>query len=265
MTSSWSPDHYLRFGEERTRPATELAGRVAIDTPGTVLDLGCGPGNSTAVLRHRWPQAVVTGLDSSTEMIDAARRGHPHGVWILADARTWAPPTPFDVVFSSAAIQWMPEHRALVRRLFDSCAQGGALAFQIPSRPYSTISRLMEEVADAHPWKNRIDRAGAKEALTMHPPDFYYDALSDRADRLDIWETEYHHVLPDADAIVDWIAGTGLRPFLDALDTDEERHLFRDELTARVADAYPPRADGRVLFPFKRLFLIAYRPAASRS
>jgi trans-aconitate 2-methyltransferase len=262
MTSSWSPDQYLRFGDERTRPAAELAARIAVPAPRTVVDLGCGPGNSAAILRARWPLATVTGLDSSPEMIAAARRTEPSQPWILDDAETWNPTNPFDVVFSSAAIQWMRDHEALVRRLFGHVASGGAFAFQIPSRAYSTLTQLMVEVAEDARWKARLDRAGAARALTMHPPAFYYDALADRAERLDIWETEYQHVLPTAEAIVDWIASTGLRPFLDALADDGERRQFRDRLTARVGEAYPRRLDGRVLFPFKRLFLIAYRPSA---
>jgi trans-aconitate 2-methyltransferase len=255
--STWNAAHYLKYGDERTRPSADLAARVELAAPRAIVDLGCGPGNSTRILRERWPQADVLGVDSSPEMIAAARQSFPQQDWLLADASTWAPAEPVDVVFSNAALQWMPDHRALMRRLFAAVAPGGALAFQIPSGTFATVRTLIHDISRDPAWNERM--AGPRTALTMEPPAFYYDALSADANRLDIWETEYHHVMPSQEAIVDWISSTGLRPFLAVLATETERTAFLAELRRRVALAYESRADGNVLFPFRRTFVIAYR------
>lgn len=255
--SSWNADQYLKFGDERTRPAADLAARVALDEPASIADLGCGPGNSTQVLRQRWPSAEIVGVDSSPEMIQSAKKCYPLQKWVLADAADWTPPSSLDLVYSNAALQWLPDHGPLVRRLLGLAAQGGALAFQIPSGTFATVRTLIHDISHDATWNHRME--AARGALTMESPAFYYDALCDIASRLDIWETEYHHLLPNTAAIVDWMAGTGLRPFLAALDNEDERVEFVRELRRRVGEAYETRADGRVLFPFRRTFVIAYR------
>lgn len=252
----WDPRHYLQFGDERTRPSLDLAGRIAIDAPQRVIDLGCGPGNSTQVLAARWPGSRIVGLDSSPKMIDSARSEYPHQEWLLDHIETWSSAPVFDVVFSNAALQWVPEHGPLVQRLFGAVAPGGALAFQIPSADYALVRSLIHEIARSGPWAPLMsDPLGA---LTMRPPAFYYDHLAASASRLDMWETEYVHVLESPDAIVDWISSTGLRPFLDALDAHADKQRFEGQLRERVRDAYTRRADGKVLFPFRRTFVIAY-------
>jgi trans-aconitate 2-methyltransferase len=251
----WDADAYLRFGDERTRPAVDLAARIAVPAPGTVVDLGCGPGNSTAVLRRRWPDARVSGVDASPEMIAAARRAHPEHDWLCADIRAWSPGAAVDVVFSNATLHWLGEHPALVRRLFGFVAPGGALAFQIPSDAQALVRRLVHEVADDPAWSARM--TAARTALTMERPEVYYDALAEVATRMDLWETEYAHVMDEPRAIVEWMASTGMRPFLEPLAT-AERDRFTAMLLARVEKGYPRRRDGRVLFPFRRLFVIAY-------
>jgi trans-aconitate 2-methyltransferase len=257
MAPAWDASDYLRFGDERTRPSVDLVARIDVSSPARIIDLGCGPGNSTRVLHERWPEARITGLDSSPEMIEAARESGSRTEWVLGDAASWRAEEPFDVVFSNAALQWMPDHAALVRRLLDQVAQGGALAFQIPSDRYALVRNLIDDVADDLAWRERM--SGPRSSLTMQAPAFYYDALVGSAARLDIWETEYSHVLESPEAIVEWISSTGLHPFLDALDTEAERELFSEMLTERVVEGYPRRVDGKVLFPFRRLFVIAYR------
>lgn len=254
--AGWNPSEYLRFGDERTRPAIDLASRIAVDLPASVVDLGCGPGNSTSVLSQRWPQARVLGLDGSAEMIAVASAGCPEGEWLVSDIAQWNPEVPFDVVFSNAALQWLPHHGPLVERLFGFVAPGGALAFQIPSATYAEVRSLIHEIAREEAWASRMQRPLG--VLTMEPPDFYYDRLAPQARSVDIWETEYVHVMESHSAIVDWIASTGLRPFLEALDSDGERNEFVADLRARVACSYPVQRDGRVLFPFRRTFVIAY-------
>lgn len=253
---TWDPDSYLRFGDERTRPSVDLAARVALGAPATVIDLGCGPGNSTQVLRERWPQAQVTGLDSSQKMIETARAEHPDQQWLLGRIEQWEPAAPFDVVFSNAALQWIPNHAHLVQRLFAQVAPGGALAFQVPSGQYAPLRVLIDEVSRDPAWDARLEPA--RSVLTMESPAVYYDALAPHASSIDMWETEYHHVLDSPQAIVEWISSTGLRPFLGALDSARERERFVAMLNERVAAAYERRCDGRVLFGFKRIFVIAY-------
>jgi trans-aconitate 2-methyltransferase len=257
MAGGWNPKHYLQFGDERTRPAIDLCCRIEIDAPGSVVDLGCGPGNSTAVLRNRWPDARVTGIDSSSEMIEAARAACPEGDWVLADIATWTPDRSFDVVFSNATLQWVPDHAPLVERLFGHVATDGALAFQIPAETYAHVRTLIHEIARDPAWYARMTRP--LTILTMEPPAFYYDRLAPLARSVDLWQTEYMHVMDSQAAIVDWISSTGLRPFLRALDTESERARFLEKLHKRVAESYEVRPDGKVLLPFKRIFVIAYK------
>jgi trans-aconitate 2-methyltransferase len=255
--ATWNATHYLKYADERTRPSIDLAARINLDAPHSIVDLGCGPGNSTQVLRNRWPMAKLLGVDTSPEMIEAARTRYPDHEWLIADASSWTTPEPLDLVYSNAALQWIPDHRSLMRRLFSMVASGGTLAFQIPSGTFATVRTLIHDISRMPAWSEQMD--AARQALTMESPEFYYDALCDVASSLDIWETEYYHVLASKAAIVDWISSTGLRPFLAALDTDAERSEFVAELQNRVDAAYEAQIDGKVLFSFRRTFVIAYR------
>lgn len=255
--TDWSASHYLRYGDERTRPAEDLTARIGLRTPHTIADLGCGPGNSTQVLCARWPNARVLGVDNSPEMIAAARHSYPEQDWLLANISNWTPAAHFDLIFSNAALQWLPDHAPLLQRLIKLVAVDGALAFQVPSSTYAAIRTLVHEVSRDPAWNGRMNEP--RNSLTMEAPAFYYDALVADTTVLDIWETEYHHVMTSRDALIDWMASTGLRPFLAALDDDPERNVFLDKLRRRLNEAYEIRADGKVLFPFRRTFVIAYR------
>lgn len=252
----WDPGSYLKFEDYRTRPSVDLVSHIHIADPRTVIDLGCGPGNSTQALRSRWPSARVVGMDSSPEMIAAAREAYPEKEWVLGDISTWSSDRPFDVVFSNAALQWVGDHHNVLPRLLANVASGGALAIQLPAAMYSSIRGIIHEVADDSMWSSRM--RSARTALTIEKPYVYYDALAPVARRVDLWETEYYHVLESPAAIIEWISSTGLRPFLDALDTDDERERFNSMLLERVTAAYPACADGNVLFPFRRVFFVAY-------
>ena len=253
----WNAEHYLKFGDERTRPAADLVAQIRLDSPATIADLGCGPGNSTHLLRDRWPGADVVGIDNSSEMLQAARQQYPEQTWVLADVSRWTPDHPFDLLFSNAAFQWTASHDVLVRRLFDFVLPDGALAFQIPSSTFATVRTLIYEISREPRWNDWMD--GPRHALTMESPSFYYDVLVGKASHLDIWETEYNHVMDSQESIVDWMASTGLRPFLDVLESEAERNEFRNQLCDRVSRAYESRIDGKVLYPFRRTFVIAYR------
>jgi trans-aconitate 2-methyltransferase len=254
---SWDADTYLKFADERTRPSLDLVAQIALEHPARIIDLGCGPGNSTAVLRARWPRAEITGLDNSPDMIAAAREKHPEGPWVLGSIADWTAEAPCDLVLSNAAMQWVPNHQTLFPHLLRQVAPGGALAVQMPVHLFSPVHQHILAIADDPTWRDRMSTA--KNAIVVERPSFYYDLLQPLAARIDLWETEYHHVLDGPEAIVTWIRGTGLRPFLQALETDQQRQRFETLLLAGVSAAYPRRVDGRVLFPFRRLFIIAYR------
>ncbi|HVU25517.1 MAG TPA: methyltransferase domain-containing protein [Opitutus sp.] len=256
---TWDSQQYLKFSAERTQPAVDLAARIALDAPRRVIDLGCGPGNSTAVLARRWPGVELTGLDSSPAMIATAQADFPEFAWHTGDIAAWSAPAnaPFDVVFSNAALQWVPDHARLLPHLFAQVAPGGACAFQVPANFDAPPHRLMRELAASPAWRAHFDPPPRE--WHAHSPEFYYDLLSPVAARLDLWTTTYIHVLEDVDAIIAWYRGTGLRPWLDRLPDGAMRARFLAEYRAALAPHFPPRPDGRVLFPFHRLFAIAYR------
>jgi trans-aconitate 2-methyltransferase len=250
---SWNPSLYLTFADERTRPALELLARIQTDNPKRVADLGCGPGNSTAPLVARWPNAKVEGVDSSQAMIDAANAAKIRARFTLSDIATWSPKEKYDVIFSNATYQWLPDHAALLPRLMGFVAPGGSFAFQVPNNQYAPSHNLMRDVAAQGPWADKLANVRGVFVEKTHD---YYDILSRHAASLDIWTTEYLQVLEGEDAVFKWVSGTGLRPYLDALDPGE-RETFTREYKARLNIAYPRRADGKTLFPFSRLFAVA--------
>ena len=255
MPDTWSPATYLQFEDERTRPARDLIAQVPLAGATKVVDVGCGPGNSTAVLLARYPAAEIVGFDSSPAMLEQARSLLPRCTFIEADASEWIPDATVDLVFANATYQWVPDHLALFPRMLAALRPGAVLAVQMPDNVAEPTHRLMETVADDSRWRARLATA-ARAALP--PAGAYYDALQPLAARLDIWHTVYNHVLAGAPAIVDWVRGTGLRPFIDPLQPDEAAAFLRDYL-ALIAEAYPPRVDGRMLLRFPRLFLVAVR------
>jgi trans-aconitate 2-methyltransferase len=250
--TSWDNVQYLKFGDERTRPAQELLARVPLSTAQRVVDLGSGPGNSTALLQARWPEAHITGVESSADMLQRARADWPAIEWVHADLRHWEPPAPVDLLFANAVMQWLPDHATLFPALFERVRPGGVLAVQMPRNFEEPSHRLMRETPG--PWSTRIDRVRALTPTSS--PAFYYDLLAPRAAGLDIWQTTYEHVMPNAAAIVEWVKGTGLRPYLDAL-ADSDRAAYLDAYTQAIDSAYPMRADGKRLFSFPRLFIVA--------
>jgi trans-aconitate 2-methyltransferase len=255
----WDAALYLQFSTERTQPSIDLIQRIALAEPRRIVDLGCGPGNSTEALRRRWPGASIAGLDSSKEMIEAARQAYPSGAWEVADAAQWSAPEPCDLVFANALLQWIPDHQRICRRLMEQVAPEGALAVQLPAEAHyqSPVHHEIRNVSWEPAWRERLEAARAM--FTHAPAAFYYDTLQPLASRIELWETTYYHVVAGSEALLDWYRGTGLRPFLEALAGDEERREFERRLLDRCIAAYPRQPGGRVLFPFTRLFFIAYR------
>jgi trans-aconitate 2-methyltransferase len=253
MPHTWDPDRYLTYADERGRPFVELLARVAAQSPREVVDLGCGPGNLTALLAQRWPAARVLGLDSSPEMIERAQ-GQGHRVsYDVADVRDWRPERPIDVLVSNATLQWVPGHLELLASLVASVAPGGWLAFQVPGNfdePSHTIRRDLA----AEPAYAAYTRGVATP--DAHDPAVYYDALAAAGCVVDTWETTYTHVLSGPDPVFTWVSGTGARPTLQVLPPDL-RARFEADFKARLAAAYPVRDDGTVLLPFRRVFVVA--------
>jgi len=254
---AWNAARYLAFAGERTRAAHDLAARINVVSPSRIIDLGCGPGNSTAVLAEHWPEAEITGVDSSHEMLAAARAAHPAIHWLEDDISRWAASVAdrFDVVFSNAALQWVPDHAALLPRLLTRVAPGGALAFQVPASSDFPAQRLIRELAAAPEWSPRF--SAKPRDWHSEPPGFYYDAVASGSARVDLWQSDYFHVMDGPEAIVEWYRGTGLRPFLDAL-APGDRERFATEYLEALRPYYPPQSDGRILFPFRRLFVVSY-------
>lgn len=265
----WDPDQYLKFANHRLRPALDLMARIPLASCRSVWDLGCGTGNVTRLLAERWPEAAVYGLDSSADMLSKARAGSPAAapeqhtehhdiVWIHDDIAAWTAPEPVDLLFSNAALHWLPDHGALLPRLVGQLTEGGVLAVQVPRNFSAPSHTLLHDTALDGPWADRLAPLAAARAAPVAPPEVWWEWLAPHARSIDIWETEYLHALRGPDAVVEWTRGTALKPFLDALPP-EERPAFLAAYTSRVAQAYPTRTDGITLFPFRRLFAIVRR------
>lgn len=255
MGHRWDPERYLTYADERGRPFVELVQRIEADAPRRVVDLGCGPENLTRLLAERWPTAAVEGIDSSPDMIDRARRDVPGVTFALGDIRAFAPAAPVDVVVANAALQWVPGHLALVPTLLAAVAPGGTFAFQVPAN-FDEPSHTLRAALAAEP-RFAPHLAGIAEPAS-HPARAYLDALAPHAARVDAWETTYLHVLPGADAVFTWVSGTGARPTLEALPPGP-RAEFEEAFKARLRAAYPADAAGRVILPFRRVFVVARR------
>src|SRR5579864_5096341 len=249
----WSPSIYMTFGEERTRPAVELVARIRTEHPEHVIDLGCGPGNSTAVLAARWPNAKLEGLDSSPDMLAQARKSQVRAEWIQADLASWSAQAKYSVIFSNATLQWLDSHETLIPRLLGFLEKGGTFAFQVPHNMDAPSHQLMRETAASGPWASKLKNV--REVAVLSPVD-YFQIFSTCGARSDIWETEYLHVLEGEDAVYKWVSATGLRPFVQTL-ADDERAAFIADYKRRLNRAYPQRQDGKTLLPFKRLFVVA--------
>ena len=254
---SWNPQQYLKFADQRSRPCADLIQHINLESPRAITDMGCGPGNSTAMLARRWPDAQITGLDNSADMIATARRTYPHQHWIEADISTWQAAQHVDLIFSNAALQWVDNHAALLPQLMKMLNPAGALAVQMPANYHiAPAQTLIRDLAASEKWRNKFPADIRR--WHCHEPEFYYDLLSTNVSKLDLWTSEYLHILNGPEDIVEWYKGTSLRPYLDNMPVSDQPK-FIAAYQSLIAAAYPPQSDGRILFPFRRLFLIAYR------
>lgn len=255
--ADWSAAKYLKFGDERTRPARDLLAALSLDAPRRVIDLGCGPGNSTELLSTRFADATVEGLDSSPEMLAQASARLPDIAFVHQPIEHWRPEHAYDLVFSNAALQWLPDHASLFPKLLEKLAPGGSLAIQMPDNMAEPSHTTVDEIAAASEWAGRL-RAGHAERRHVLTPAQYYSLLAPLSARLDIWRTTYFHALAGPDDIVAWFKGSRLRPYLNLLH-ERERVVFLDRYRALIAERYPRQSDGRVLLAMPRLFIVATR------
>ena len=254
MTHRWDPDRYLTYADERGRPFVELVSRIGAESPASVVDLGCGPGNLTTLLTERWPDASVLGLDPSPEMIATARAVDPTVTWQVGDLRDWAAAAgdPVDVLVSNATLQWLPDHLDLLGALVARVRSGGWLAFQVPGNFGEPSHTIRTELAAETPYAAHTQDVAVPSS---HDPAVYLERLTALGCDVDAWETTYLHVLTGPDPVFTWVSGTGARPTLQALP-DDLRPGFEAEFRRRLRAAYPERG-GRVVLPFRRVFVVA--------
>lgn len=251
----WNPELYLKFNNERTQPSIDLVSRINFSNPKNIIDFGCGPGNSTQILVQRWPDAKVTGIDNSPAMIEKARHDYSEQEWLVTDAQDFSPKEKYDIVFSNATIQWIPDHEKLLSRFKSILSEKGKLAVQIPLFFNMPISKSIYEVAGKSKWADLTK--GVKELLEIHDYHFYYDVLSKLFSSIDIWITHYMHVMDLHESILEMISSTGLKPYLERLINEQDKKEFRNDILELIKKDYPLQKNGKVIFPFERVFFVA--------
>lgn len=256
--ADWNAAQYLKFETERTQPAIDLARRIPQTSPRRILDVGCGPGNSSAVLAATFPGASILGIDAAPEMVEAARQAHPDMAFAVCDAATDLDSLEagFDVVFSNACIQWIPDHQRLLATMLRLVAPGGALAVQVPMQMHEPIHEIIDDVANSDKWQAKC---GDLDLFHTLQPGRYFDILTRLTPHVTLWETTYYHVLTAHTDIVEWYRGTGLRPYLAAL-SPSEGDAFAWDVLEQVVRRYPAQAGGEIIFRFPRFFFIATAP-----
>ena len=254
--SNWQPDVYLTFEKERTQPSIDLVNRIELDDPKRIIDIGCGPGNSTMILRSRWPDAEIIGLDNSETMISEASSKYPDITWLLRDASDdLSDLGTFDLVFSNAAIHWIPEQEKLLQKLFGMLKKNGVFAAQIPNTAHLPFRTEIERLVKSKRWESFF--VGFVPPFSMHSADYYYDILCRLTTRLVLWQTDYYHVMDSHLDIVKWSSGTALQPYVEHLADDSAVAGFKEEYALLMKAAYPPQPNGKILFPFSRVFFVA--------
>lgn len=255
QSKDWNPEQYARFSDHRLRPALDLIQRIPSTAYDRIVDLGCGNGNVTQELRRHWPDADMTGADSSANMLDEARRREPSVTWQQADIATWQPEGEA-LIFSNAAFHWLDDHAGLLSRLVGGLRRGGVLAFQVPDNFDQPSHTIMRDVAADPRWQDRLAPVASRRFVAM--PSEYIGWLEAGATHVEVWQTTYHQILQGPDPVFEWLKGAGMRPYLEPLEADEAA-AFENACREALAVAYPARADGTTVFPFRRLFAVAIR------
>ncbi len=256
-TKDWNPDLYLKFDKERIQPSIDLVTRINCEKPEKIIDIGCGPGNSTQILAQRWPGAKILGIDNSSAMIDKAKSDYPHQEWMIMDAGNDEINEKFDLVFSNATIQWIPNHAELLKRFYNLLTSTGMIAIQLPLFFDMPIAKSITSIAKQNKWRSFTE--GVTDLFTIHNSSEYYDFLSELYQSVELWESNYVHVMDSHESILEMIRSTGLRPYLDKLDNEEDKKDYEELVLEGIKKDYPLQKNGKVLFPFKRLFFIAHK------
>ena len=251
---TWDPAQYLTFGGHRIRPALDLLSAIPLKAPKTILDLGCGPGNVTPFLQNRWPDARIVGLDNSKEMLEKACSEHPNMEWINANLSEWKPEEPFDLLYSNAVLHWVEDHNSIFPLLLTWVKPGGYVAIQMPRNFKAQSHITVYDTIRNGDWRDRLEYLIRDEPTS--PPSFYYDLLKPLVQSLELWETEYQQILEGENPVPEYVKGSWLKPFLDALK-EPEKSIFEAKYKRDVLVHYPPQTDGKTLFPFRRLFIVA--------
>ncbi len=254
----WNPQQYLKFSGHRLRPAVDLLMRIPDVGVKTVADLGAGAGNVTRLIKERWPDAAVVGVEGSAEMVAAGRKAAPEVEWLQQDLAAWRPAGRYDVIYSNAALHWLPDHETLFPSLIEKVEPGGILAVQMPRNFEAPSHVLIGETALNGPWRSRVEHLVTPPPV--REPGFYHRLLAPQSSNIDIWQTEYLQVLEGDNPVKEWTKGTWLTRYMDVLE-DAEKAAFEAAYGERVAKAYPRNAQGQTLFPFRRLFIVAQRRA----
>lgn len=254
--SEWNSEQYLKFKNQRTQPAIDLAQRIAINNPQKILDVGCGPGNSTKVLKSVFPKAHILGIDSSENMIKKAKETYSDIEFRVMDITEENQNIEnIDIIFSNACLQWIPNHREFIPMIFNKLSKGGVLAVQIPMNFQEKLFTLMSETVNEDKWDFSSMPLEPNETLKCEE---YFDILSSLTDNFDIWETVYYHNMPSLETMVEWIKGTRLRPYLNALNSIDANNLI-NEITEKASRVYTKQANGEIIFKFRRFFFTATR------
>lgn len=254
----WDPGHYLKFRSERTQPSIDLVGKIHCDLPPeNIIDIGCGPGNNTQVLKQRWPNANVLGIDNSPNMINKAKAEYPDMHWHVADIATFETDQKFDLVYSNATIQWIPNHEELLPKMATLLRNKGIIAVQIPQFRDMPIGQTIDIVSKKEQWNYKV--AHCRNLFTYNPYTIYYDILARFFTKIEMWETFYLHEMESHEAIIDMVKSAGMKPYMDALLDENEKENFAQEILSQIKLKYPTQKNGNVLFPFKRLFFVGYR------
>lgn len=251
--ADWNSEQYLKFREQRTQPARDLAMRIQHSAPKSAVDIGCGPGNSTSILKEIFPDIDLLGIDSSTNMIERAKAEHPDIAFHVCDARSLS--GNYDLLFSNACLQWIPDHASLIPFLMEHLCEHGALAVQIPMNSEEPLFRLIGEIAQQPEWGLRDVPLQPNETLT---PQEYFNILSKCSSSFDIWETKYYHRLQDHKALVEWVKGTRIRPYLEHL-SKAKGAAFENEIICQAKAIYPPVKTSEVVLGFRRFFFVAVK------
>lgn len=257
MSTKWNPNVYLKFQKERTQPSIDLVNRIEFAHPKRIVDIGCGPGNSTNILKKRWKDAEIIGIDNSQQMIEKAKQSYPDGTWILANAYDFHQKNAFDIVFSNAVLHWIPNHEKLVPHLLDLMKPNGVIAIQVPQRQSSQLHNALYETASEPEFSQYTQEA--RTVLNYQTGEYYYNLFFDKVKELYIWETIYYHILETHDDLINWSKSTAMRPFLEQLPNEEVSNEFLKRIKTRCLKEYKKQSDGRILFPFKRLFIMGYK------